>query len=116
MSHFTPTRVADRHAFDTLIDARSPAEFALDHLPGAINLPVLNDGERAEVGGAKIRVVLSRDEDVAWLSLRNVASVHALAVDQLNAYDVLNADDVVFTTAALADFTGTAAESEEAAK
>ena len=34
MSHFTPTRVADRHAFDTLIDARSPAEFALDHLPG----------------------------------------------------------------------------------
>ena len=71
----------------------------------------------AEVGGAKILVVLSRDEDVAWLSLRNVASVHALAVDQLNAYDVLNADDIVFTTAALADFTGSAAElTEEAAK
>ncbi|MEZ5127087.1 MAG: 50S ribosomal protein L4 [Micropruina glycogenica] len=71
----------------------------------------------AEVGGAKILVVLSRDEDVAWLSLRNVASVHALAVDQLNAYDVLNSDDVVFTTAALADFTGSAAElTEEAAK
>ena len=71
----------------------------------------------AEVGGAKILVVLSRDEDVAWLSLRNVASVHALAVDQLNAYDVLNADDVVFTTAALADFTGSAADdTEEAAK
>lgn len=60
----------------------------------------------AEVAGGKILVVLSRDEDVAWLSLRNVASVHALAVDQLNAYDVLNADDVVFTTAALAAFTG----------
>ena len=67
----------------------------------------------AEVGGAKILVVLSRDEDVAWLSLRNVASVHALAVDQLNAYDVLNSDDVVFTTAALAAFTGTAAAEEE---
>ena len=60
----------------------------------------------AEVAGSKILVVLSRDEDVAWLSLRNVASVHALAVDQLNAYDVLNSDDVVFTTAALAAFTG----------
>ncbi|NMD47779.1 MAG: 50S ribosomal protein L4 [Propionibacterium sp.] len=60
----------------------------------------------SEGSGAKILVVLSRDEDVAWLSLRNVASVHALAVDQLNAYDVLNSDDVVFTTAALAAFTG----------
>lgn len=76
----------------------------------------------AEVGGAKILVALSRDEDVAWLSLRNVASVHALAVDQLNAYDVLNADDIVFTTAALADFTGSAVAvdsvetDEEAAK
>ncbi|MCX7814306.1 MAG: tRNA 2-selenouridine(34) synthase MnmH [Tepidimonas ignava] len=37
-------------AFDTLIDARSPAEFALDHLPGAINLPVLDDEERRIVG------------------------------------------------------------------
>lgn len=46
-------------------------------------------------------VVLSRDEDVAWLSLRNVAHVHALAVDQLNVYDVLVNETVVFTKAAL---------------
>lgn len=64
----------------------------------------------AEVGGAKLLVILSRDEDVAWLSLRNVASVHAIAVDQLNTYDVLLSDDVVFTTAALAAFTGQAEE------
>ncbi|MET3463724.1 tRNA 2-selenouridine(34) synthase MnmH [Variovorax atrisoli] len=50
MSHRQPVRVADRHAFDTLIDARSPAEFALDHIPGAINCPVLNDEERHIVG------------------------------------------------------------------
>ncbi len=50
MSHRGPVRVADRHAFDTLIDARSPAEFALDHLPGAINCPVLDDEERRIVG------------------------------------------------------------------
>jgi tRNA 2-selenouridine synthase len=36
--------------FDAVIDVRSPAEFAEDHVPGAINLPVLSDAERAEVG------------------------------------------------------------------
>ncbi|WP_171102288.1 tRNA 2-selenouridine(34) synthase MnmH [Ruegeria sp. HKCCD7255] len=38
------------HGFDTVIDVRSPAEYAEDHLPGAINLPVLDDEERARVG------------------------------------------------------------------
>lgn len=38
------------HGYDTLIDVRSPAEFAEDHIPGAINLPVLSNEERAEVG------------------------------------------------------------------
>ena len=36
--------------FDAVIDVRAPAEFAEDHLPGAINLPVLDDAERARVG------------------------------------------------------------------
>jgi len=36
--------------FDTVIDARSPAEYAEDHIPGAVNLPVLSDEERARVG------------------------------------------------------------------
>ena len=36
--------------FDTLIDVRSPAEFAEDHIPGAINCPVLDDAQRAQVG------------------------------------------------------------------
>ncbi|MEL6647820.1 MAG: tRNA 2-selenouridine(34) synthase MnmH [Pseudomonadota bacterium] len=35
---------------DTLIDVRSPSEYAEDHIPGAINLPVLSDAERARVG------------------------------------------------------------------
>ncbi len=38
------------HTFDTVIDVRSPAEYAEDHLPGAINLPVLDNEERARVG------------------------------------------------------------------
>lgn len=36
--------------FDTVIDVRSPAEFAEDHIPGAINLPALNNAQRARVG------------------------------------------------------------------
>ena len=36
--------------FDALIDTRSPAEYAEDHIPGAINLPVLDDAQRAQVG------------------------------------------------------------------
>jgi tRNA 2-selenouridine synthase len=36
--------------FDDIIDARSPAEFAEDHIPGAINLPVLDNEERARIG------------------------------------------------------------------
>ena len=46
------TSLADLSALDvdTIIDVRSPAEFAEDHVPGAINLPVLDDAERARVG------------------------------------------------------------------
>ncbi|QWE15746.1 tRNA 2-selenouridine(34) synthase MnmH [Polynucleobacter sp. AP-Nino-20-G2] len=36
--------------FDAIIDVRSPAEFALDHIPGAINFPVLNNEERIQIG------------------------------------------------------------------
>ncbi|MEY2892467.1 MAG: hypothetical protein RJA98_2375 [Pseudomonadota bacterium] len=45
-----PVTPADIPRFDVLIDARSPAEFALDHIPGAINCPVLDDDERRIVG------------------------------------------------------------------
>ncbi|RYC12588.1 50S ribosomal protein L4 [Nocardioides zhouii] len=45
-------------------------------------------------------VVLERSDAVTWLSLRNAPEVHIVAVDQLNTYDVLNADDVVFTQGA----------------
>ncbi|GAB3819623.1 hypothetical protein GCM10028820_23890 [Tessaracoccus terricola] len=63
----------------------------------------------------KVLVVLDRFEDVAWLSLRNVDTIHVLAVDQLNTYDVLAADNIVFTSAALAAFVNPAgAEAVEA--
>src|SRR3954462_6504052 len=49
-------------------------------------------------------VVLERGDDMTWLSLRNVDTVHLLAVDQLNTYDVLLSDDVVFTKGAYDTF------------
>lgn len=52
----------------------------------------------------KVLVVLDRFEEVAWLSVRNAEQVHAILVDQLNAYDVLVNDKVVFSEAALAAF------------
>lgn len=63
----------------------------------------------------RVLVVLHRDDDLAWLSLRNVPTVHALAVDQLNAYDVLVNDSVVFTSAALAAYVGRTSGAAEAA-
>ncbi|MBT8543766.1 tRNA 2-selenouridine(34) synthase MnmH [Polynucleobacter paneuropaeus] len=40
----------EHNQFDAIIDVRSPAEFALDHIPGAINFPVLNNEERVKIG------------------------------------------------------------------
>ena len=40
----------DFNNFDAIIDARTPSEYALDHIPGAVSAPVLDDEQRAEVG------------------------------------------------------------------
>ncbi|MGW9415062.1 MULTISPECIES: 50S ribosomal protein L4 [Arthrobacter] len=61
-------------------------------------------------------VVIERANDVAALSVRNLADVHTLYVDQLNTYDVLVSDDVVFTKAAFEAFVADKAKNEEAAK
>ena len=42
--------ISDRHQFDMVIDVRTPAEFAEDHIPGALNYPVLSNEERILVG------------------------------------------------------------------
>ena len=62
-------------------------------------------------------VVVSRSEDIAWRSLRNATDLHLIVNDQINAYDVLKSDDVVFTEKAIREFitkpaTAVARESE----
>jgi large subunit ribosomal protein L4 len=54
--------------------------------------------------GRNVLVVCDRADELTWKSLRNVAQVHLIAPDQLNTYDVLVSDDVVFVESALTAF------------
>jgi len=57
-------------------------------------------------GRKHVLVVVERSDEITWKSLRNVERVHLLVADQLNTYDVLVSDDVVFTQGALDAFLG----------
>nr|WP_245160164.1 50S ribosomal protein L4 [Blastococcus sp. CT_GayMR20] len=52
----------------------------------------------------RVLVVLDRDDVLNWVSLRNAPQVHLIEAGQLNTYDVLVADEVVFTETALAEY------------
>jgi large subunit ribosomal protein L4 len=54
--------------------------------------------------GRKVLVVIGRDDVVGQKSIRNIPGVHAIHPDQLNAYDVLDSDDIIFTSDALETF------------
>jgi large subunit ribosomal protein L4 len=76
------------HVVDSLVQGDKPStKAALAALAG------LSDRGR-------FLVVLERTDAITWLSLRNAPEVHIVAVDQLNTYDVLASDDVVFTQGA----------------
>ena len=64
-----------RRGYDAIIDVRSPGEFAEDHLPGAINLPVLDDAQRAEIGTLFVQrsKFLARRTGAAYVA-RNIAT------------------------------------------
>jgi large subunit ribosomal protein L4 len=82
------------HVVDSLVSGEKPStRTALKALTGVV--------ERRN-----FLVVLERSDAVTWLSLRNAPEVHIVAVDQLNTYDVLAADDVVFTQGAYETFVG----------
>ena len=72
---FKPTTVADLGRFSVLIDARSPSEFAADHVPGAINCPVLDDEERRLVGTTYVQVSAFEARKIgAAIVARNIAA------------------------------------------
>jgi len=82
------------HVVSQLIDAEVPSTKTA--------LAALNK----VVESRRTLVVLDRADEITWKSLRNVPTVHLLAPDQLNTYDVLVNDHVVFTTEALRAFLG----------
>ncbi len=90
------------HVVESLISGDTPStKSALAALRGVV-------AERAN-----FLVVLERSDALTWLSLRNAVEVHIVAVDQVNTYDVLAADDVVFTRGAYDAFVGGTASSAE---
>ncbi|WP_370893881.1 50S ribosomal protein L4 [Janibacter sp. GXQ6167] len=118
---------------------RTPKKMKAAALRGALSdrarhgrihvLSAIVEGETPSTAGAlaaltqlserkNLLVVLSRTDEIAAMSVRNLADVHVLWADQLNTYDVLCADDVVFTEAALEAFLAPAkaAQDEEESK
>lgn len=69
----------------------------------------------ASVSGKNVLIVLERGDEVSYKSVRNLKQVHVLFADQLNAYDVVNSDDVVFTKAAFDSFVNAKASKKEEA-
>ena len=63
--------------------------------------------------GNRVIVVVDRDDEVTVLSVRNLPNVHVLFHDQLNAYDVVVSDDLVFTKAAFDAFVAGRAAKED---
>ena len=93
------------HVVESLVTGDKPSTKA-----GLAALAGLTDRSR-------FLVVLERADVVTWLSLRNAPQVHIVAVDQLNTYDVLASDDVVFTQGAYEQFVnGKSATAEETEK
>ncbi len=54
--------------------------------------------------GRNVLLVIGREDLIGQKSIRNIAGVHAIHPDQLNAYDVLDCDDIIFTADALDQF------------
>ena len=68
----------------------------------------------ATIAPAKhVLIVLERDDELSYKSVRNIAGVHVLPYDQLNAYDVVVSDDIIFTEGAFNAFVAFNTKSKE---
>lgn len=73
MKHSGLATVAQLHEYDEIVDVRSPSEYAEDHIPGAINCPVLTDEERVRVGTLHKQSPFEAKKVGAALVARNIA-------------------------------------------
>ena len=77
------------HVLESLVTGETPSAASAAKALAAVS------------GRRNLLVLVSRDDEVSWKSVRNLAGLHVLAVDQLNTYDVLCSDDLVFVGSAL---------------
>ena len=91
------------HVLSALIEGDIPSTKTAAATIAALNL------------SGKILVVVDRTDEAGWKSLRNLQTVHLISSDQLNTYDVLVSDDVVFTKSALDEFLAFAGAGEATA-
>jgi large subunit ribosomal protein L4 len=66
--------------------------------------------------GRNVLIVVGRDDVNGQKSVRNIPGIHAVHPDQLNAYDVLNSDDIIFTTEAFETFVAAKADTGKGGK
>jgi len=80
------------HVVSSLVDGDTPSTKTARRIVAALT------------GRPRVLVVVARDDQAGWRSLRNLPTVHVITPDQLNTYDVLVSDDIVFTRGALDAF------------
>lgn len=93
------------HVLSAIVDSETPSTKAAQAVLNSI------------VASPNVLVVLGAEDQLNWLSVRNLPEVHVLTASQLNAYDVLVSDDVVFTKEAFDAFVaprGTQVEGDKA--
>lgn len=95
------------HAVTELVEGQAPSTKSAKSFLATL----LSD--RAAVASTKVLVVIGRTDETSALSVRNLPGVHVISPDQLNTYDVLKADDVVFSVEALNAYIAAATKTTE---
>ncbi len=85
-------RAGRLHVVDSLVSGDAPSTKVVNTLLATI------------ASSKNVLVVLERDDELSFKSVRNIPTIHVLPADQLNAYDVLVSDDIIFTRAAFDAF------------
>jgi large subunit ribosomal protein L4 len=94
-------RAGRLHVVDSLVTGETPST------------KVVNDLLAGIASSKNVLVVLERDDELSFKSVRNIPTIHVLPADQLNAYDVLVSDDIIFTRAAFDAFVASKAKNTE---
>jgi large subunit ribosomal protein L4 len=94
-------RAGRLHVVDSLASGETPSTKIVNELLGRI------------ASSKNVLVVLEREDELSFKSVRNIPTIHVLPADQLNAYDVLVSDDIIFTRAAFETFVASKTKNTE---